>query len=417
MFKNYLKITWKVLKRNKLFTFISLFGISLTLTILIVGASFYDYFAKSNYPMYKQDRVMYASRLESWKKTPGEKDNSYSSSMCSYYFLDKCCSKLTKPKTMSFFSFLPRELTVFINSKKFELSIKYSDDTFWDILDFKFLEGRPYNKTEVASMERVTVLAESVANDIFGDSKSAVGKFLKIDDTNFKVVGVVKDAPIISVDAYANMYCPITTSQENIFDKKLHGLYQAMFLLNKKSDITSLNRELEKSLRNFEDTEMPLDYRNYVKMEAENILTRFIGFTPLEPKIFYAALSLIIFIILLIPSLNLVNLNVNRINERVAEIGIRKSFGARKGALIWQFIVENIVLTLIGGAMAFILSYGVLKILQIQGIVPAQGLLLNFRILLMGIGFSFLFGVIAGVLPAYRMSRLQIVESLKNGES
>ncbi len=417
MFRNYLKITWKVLMRNKLFTFISLFGISLTLTILIVGASFYDYFTKSNYLAYNQDKIVYSSLLQSWKKPPGEKDNSYSSSMCSYYFLDKCCSNLKVPKTISFYNIFPRELTVFINSKKFELRIKYSDEKFWDILDFNFMSGRPFNKKETDNMDKVTVMAESLARDIFGDTQAAIGKTLVIDDENFKVIGVVKNVPITSIDAYANVYCPITTTQESIFDKRLHGDYEAMFLLDKRTDIKALNNELEKSLKTFEETEMPLNYRNYVKMGAKTFLARFISFSPVEPQIFYAVIFVIIFIIILIPSLNLINLNVNRINERLAEIGIRKSFGARKGTLIWQFIIENLVLTLMGGVMAFILSYIILKILQTQGIVPSEGLLLNYRILFMGIVFCFLFGFIAGVMPAYRMSRLQIVESLKNGES
>ena len=417
MFRNYLKITWKVLMRNKLFTFISLFGISLTLTILIVGASFYDFFTKSNYPAYKQDKIVYASQLQSWKKPPGEKDNSYSRAMCSYYFLNKCCSHLGTPQAMSFYSFMPRELTVFINSKKFELIIKYSDEKFWDILDFKFEAGRPFNKMETDNLDKVAVIVESLARNIFGDVQTAVGKTIDIDDKTFKVVGIVKDVPITSVDAYANVYCPITTTQENIFDKKLHGEYQAMFLLDKRTDIKALKYELEKSLKMFEDTEMPLDYRNYVKMEVGGALARFISFTPVEPQIFFTAIFVLVIIIILIPSLNLINLNVNRINERLAEIGIRKSFGARKGTLIWQFIIENIVITLMGGVIAFMLSYIVLKILQTQGIVPSEGLLLNYRILFTGIVFCFLFGFIAGVLPAYRMSRLQIVESLKNGES
>lgn len=402
--------------RNKLFTFISLFGISLTLTILIVGASFYDYFTKSNYPAYKQDKIAYASMLQSWKKTPGEKGNSYSSSMCSYFFLDKCCSNLSTPQTMSFYRFRPRQLTVFINSRKYELNIKYSDEKFWDILDFKFLAGRPFNRKETDNMDKVTVIAESIANEIFGNAQAAIGKTFIIDDANFKVVGVVKNVYIISVDAYANVYCPIRTSPENIFDKKLHGDYLAMFLLEKRTDIKALNNELEKSLRKFEDTEMPLDYRSYVKMEAKGVFTRFISLTPLEPQMFFTVIFVLILIIILIPSLNLINLNVNRINERLAEIGIRKSFGARKGTLIWQFIIENIVLTILGGFMAFILSYIVLKILQTQGIVPSEDLLFNYRILFMGLVFCFIFGFIAGILPAYRMSRLQIVESLKNGE-
>lgn len=416
MFKNYLKITWKVLKRNKLFTFISLFGISLTLTILIVGASFYDYLVKSNYPAYKQERIFYSGQLESWQKPPGEKDNSYSSSMCSYYFLNKCLSNLKVPQSVTFYSLLPRQLTIFINSHKFELSIKYCDENFWNILDFKFISGKPFNSKEYNNAEKVTVIVESLANDIFGDANSAIGESIDVDNKAFKVIGVVRDVSVTNLFIYADLFFPITTSQENIYDKKLHGSYSAMFLAKKKSDFGEIEMEIKKALKLFEQTEMPLEHRNYINMDIGDSLTRYINFSPINETAFFALLYLLILIIILIPSLNLINLNVNRINERLAEIGIRKSFGARRVVLLWQFIIENIILTFLGGIVAFVLAYVILIILRSKGIAPSVGLLLNYRIFFAGLVFCFLFGFVAGVLPAYRMSRLQIVESLKNGE-
>jgi putative ABC transport system permease protein len=417
MLKNYLKITWKVLMRNKLFTFISLFGISLTLTILIVGASFYDYFTKSNYPAYKQDRIFYTSRLHSWKKPPGEKDNSFSKSFSSYYFLDKCFNILKTPESVSIFNIIPREQTIFINSKKIELKIRYCDDNYWNILDFNYTSGRPFNKIENDNSERVAVLGLSLATDIFGDDKAAIGRTISVDDNKYKVVGVVKDAPISSVSALGNLYLPITTAKDNIFDKKLHGIYQTMILAKNNSDLSAINSEFQNSLKKFEKLEMPLDNRTYIKMEVLNSLDRFLSLSPLDSSVFFAILYALILIIILIPSLNLINLNANRINERLTEIGIRKSFGARRISLIGQFLIENIALTLIGGFMALIFSYIILKVVQLEGIIPSEGFLLNYRILFTGLMFCFLFGFIAGVLPAYRMSRMQIVESLKHGES
>jgi putative ABC transport system permease protein len=402
--------------RNKLFAGISLFGISLTLTILIIGASFYDYFTKSSYPTYKQERILYASMLESWKKPPGEKDNSYSNQLCSYYFLDKCFSNLDVPQRVTFYNLIPRERATFINSYKFELLIKYCDEDFWNILDFRFIAGRPFNKRENDNSEKVAVIVESLAKDIFGEAKLALGKTIPIDDNLFTVVGVVKDVPMTNLVVYANTFCPITTSQENIHDKKLHGNFCAMVLANKRSDFEAIEAEINKSLKIFQQTELPLDYRNYIEMDIGDSLTRFIQLTPVNKATFYMVLWTVIFITIIVPSLNLINLNVNRINERLVEIGIRKTFGASRSVLIWQLIIENIVLTLLGGIIALVLTFAVLVVLQYQGIIPSEGFLLNYRILLNGLAFCFLFGFIAGILPAYRMSRLQIVESLKKGE-
>ena len=115
--------------------------------------------------------------------------------------------------------------------------------------------------------------------------------------------------------------------------------------------------------------------------------------------------------------MNLINMNVNRIHERLSEIGIRKSFGADNLSLAGQFLTENIILTLIGGLLAVLLSIGVLLILRGSGVLPDHGLLLNLRVLVAGLLFSLTFGFISGFLPAFRMSRLQIIESLKKGEA
>jgi putative ABC transport system permease protein len=81
---------------------------------------------------------------------------------------------------------------------------------------------------------------------------------------------------------------------------------------------------------------------------------------------------------MLLPALNLVNLNSSRIMERSSEIGVRKAFGATSSTLALQFIVENIVLTLLGGALGLILAYGVLQMIEASQVIEhAQFYLTN----------------------------------------
>ena len=115
----------------------------------------------------------------------------------------------------------------------------------------------------------------------------------------------------------------------------------------------------------------------------------------------------------LLPAVNLVNLNMSRIMERASEIGVRKAFGASSRTLVGQFVVENLVLTLIGGAAGFLLSALVLRALNTSGLIPYAHFTINVRVFLYGLGLAVFFGLLSGVYPAWRMSRLHPVQALK----
>lgn len=124
-------------------------------------------------------------------------------------------------------------------------------------------------------------------------------------------------------------------------------------------------------------------------------------------------MALVTLLFLMLPTVNLVNLNVSRIMERASEIGVRRAFGASSRTLIGQFVVENLVLTLIGGLVGFVLSALVLQAISAAGLFPYASLHINVRVFLYGVGLSVLFGLISGVYPAWRMSRLHPVAALR----
>jgi putative ABC transport system permease protein len=114
---------------------------------------------------------------------------------------------------------------------------------------------------------------------------------------------------------------------------------------------------------------------------------------------------------------NLVNINISRIMERASEIGVRKAFGAPARTLVGQFLVENILLTLVGGLLGFLLSLVVLRAIGDSGMFSYARFTLNPRVFAYGVGLAVLFGLISGVYPAWRMSRLNPVDALNGGVS
>ncbi len=116
---------------------------------------------------------------------------------------------------------------------------------------------------------------------------------------------------------------------------------------------------------------------------------------------------------MILPAISLININVSRIMERASEIGVRKAFGASSWILVGQFVVENVLLTLVGGLIGFVLAAVVLQLLSNSYLIPYAEFYVNYRIFAYGLLMAVLFGVFAGVYPAWKMSRLHPVEALR----
>jgi putative ABC transport system permease protein len=116
---------------------------------------------------------------------------------------------------------------------------------------------------------------------------------------------------------------------------------------------------------------------------------------------------------MLLPTINLINLNISRILERASEIGVRKSFGARSSHLITQFMLENIILTCIGGVIGFALALLSMYFISLSGVVPFHSFEINFRVLAAAVSAILFFGILSGVYPAWKMSRMNPINALK----
>jgi putative ABC transport system permease protein len=409
MLKNYFKIAIAVLKRRKFFTFISLFGISFTLTILIVLTAFVDSVISPNYPEVNRSRSLYISMV----RQKNLKDHGQMLGPASFYFLDHYVSSLKTPARVAISSFF-KATNSYVNNKKLVINLKYTNDAFWEVMQFDFIEGKPYTAQQIKNGERVAVISEATRNSYFGNMP-AVGKYIEADNVQYRVAGVVRNVPATMMVSYSDLYVPYTVSKTDYKQKTLMGSYSAVILAHSKEDLPRIQAEYAGVV-----SKIKPDDKNFTVFEsaADTFLDSFIRATPFGDEDGGTATLMIIIIIavllfMLLPTLNLININISRIMERSSEIGVRKAFGASGMTLVGQFIVENIILTFLGCVIGLLFSFIALQVINSSDLIPNMHLTINFTVLILSIVACLVFGFLSGVYPAWRMSRLQVVTALK----
>jgi putative ABC transport system permease protein len=405
------------LLRRKFFTFISLFGISFTLMILMVATAMIDHATGSHTPETRLDRTIFIN----FNKMTGQKNGSMMNSTPSYYYLQRYVAPLKTPEKVSISSVF-KGVNTYVNNKRLSLDLKYTDANFWEILEFNFLEGKAFNQQNLKNADKVAVITDYTRDQYFGSNVSAVGKYIVVDGVQYQVSGVVEDVPISRFNSYAHVWVPVSTANINKGDTSLFGEYMGIILAKTPADIPQIQAEYQHVVKQIKvpDPQNYDTFSSYAEGILEGVFVRQLfgdrntGNSGMGK--FIAVVSLIVFLFMLMPTINLVNINVSRILERSSEIGVRKAFGASSRTLIGQFLVENIFLTLLGGILGFVLSALVLQLISSSGIIPYAQLTLNWRIFGIGVGLSLVFGLLSGVIPAYRMSKLQAVQALKGGK-
>jgi len=411
MLKNYFKIAIAVLKRRKFFTFISLFGISLTLAILIVVAALFDHILGPSYPDTNRDRELFVNSL----RLRSTDNNSSVNGGPSFYFLNEYVSKLKTQEKLAILS-NNNSTTSFSPNKRFLLALKYTNDQFWDVLQCQFIEGKPYTKQQIDNAEKVAVITETVRNSYFGDGVQSIGKYIETDNVQYRVIGVIKDIPQSQKFAFADIFVPYTLTKADLRSHDLSGDYTGILLLHSKSDVPKMKEEFAAMA-----AKVPMnkkDNLNLLFTSADTFFETFTnGFSHDSNKAgkatFFLITSLLTIIFLSLPTLNLININISRILDRSSEIGMRKAFGASSKTLVYQFLVENLILTFIGGIIGIIFSTVFIQILNASQLVRGMHLSMSLNVFFVSFLACLFFGVLSGVYPAWRMSKLHVVTALK----
>jgi putative ABC transport system permease protein len=408
--RNYVKVAFKVFARRKFFTFVSLFGISFTLVVLTVATALLDHTFGPHAPETHTERMLGVFHVSmrgphmNWSSEPGFK------------LLERNLPGLPGAESVALYT---SEQTVYSypSGQKIKSSLKRTDGAYWRILQFRFLEGGPFGQEDVEEARFVAVINEATRERFF-PGQSALGRDLEADGQRFRVVGVVENVPALRHVSFADIWVPTTTAKTDAYKDQVMGGYYGIVLAKEGADVPEMKAEFRSRMQRVELPDPKTYQRLLAPLETrfELMARMFTGDRDDEqghPERLWAIFAGGAVLFMLLPTINLVNLNLSRILERASEIGVRKAFGASSRTLVGQFVVENVALTLLGGALGLVLSIFVLDALSASGLIQYAQLRLNVRVFLYGLALALFFGVFSGVYPAWRMSRLHPVEALR----
>ena len=279
---------------------------------------------------------------------------------------------------------------------------------FIDIQGLEFNEGRFFNESESNSGAALVVLGYEVAQGLF-EGSNPIGKKVRLYGQKFTVVGVLKKqgAGMFGDNNDTSAYLPVN------FIRRLYGdnndaMTPVILIKPEKGiDMEAYKAELTQKLRN---------YRGMKTGEIDNFFINVLsGFTDLIDGII-SQMNVVGWIIsgfsLLVGGFGIANIMFVSVKERTNLIGIQKSLGAKNRFILFQFLFEAVILSVIGGLIGLLLVWIISIILT--NVLDFE-FILGFGNVLLGTGLAALIGLISGILPAISASKLDPVEAIRTG--
>jgi putative ABC transport system permease protein len=423
MIKNYLTIAWRSLSKNKVFSFINMFGLAVGLAccMLISGYLYqeltYDTYSDHTKQLY---RVNLGVAENGGATVYPMIDIAVGEGMKNAYPEIEASTRLAGGA----------KLFVKYDNRQFkEANLVYVDANFLDIFSIPFVEGDV--KTALAEPKSI-VITKEFSKKYFGDAP-AIGKTLTVGTDPMKVTGVIDKVPDNShfhADAFMSMIT-ITANRRQTWSNVGFFTY---LLLNKNADPKKLEKAFPQLVAKYVVPEIQNDMGVSLAEAQKSVNTFLFTLQPLTDihlhsdtrfereangniQYIYIFGALALFILLL-ACINFTNLSTAASSKRAKEVGIRKVMGSLKSSLIYQFLAESILLTCMAMVLALCLVYALLPYFNdVAGKQITMAFYLNYKAIAIEILLALIVGTAAGIYPAFFLSSFEIISVLKGNSS
>ena len=361
--KTYFKQAWALLRQNPLFSTLYIVGTGLAIGMTMIVAMIYYVKLAPVYPEENRGRTLY---LENAKFTDGEQTSQWA---LSYSALQDWALHFENAEVISAeYSSWGLSESAYIQpadrSGDFHPQIKLVDPNFFRIYAFRFLEGSPFTEADLQSGIRTAVISNDLARRLFGKVEGVVGQSFSLNYVHYRVCGVVQGGSYLTPRSYAQVYLPYTLARNYRRSQSPDqfpyiGSYKLTFLVKDDAQARALQAEVKDVTRR-----LNLEHEGQWEMDLweqprTHALSAFQDY-PSQDFSFWVKVryfGLLLLVLLLVPALNLMGMISSRMESRLAEMGVRKSFGADRSRLLGQVMWENLLLTLLGGLLGLIVAW------------------------------------------------------------
>lgn len=292
---------------------------------------------------------------------------------------------------------------VIYQNKNWTTSVAGVNSNFQDVNNWTMTSGRFFSDKNVQNRERVAVVGQTVVKNLFAD-EDPVGKEIRVKNIPFRVIGVLKSKGngTMGNDQDDTVLIPYTTSMERV--EGIDYLRRVYVVAKDDGGIDRLQADIENLLRvrhNIKDTN--LDDFNIQNMKSimETVAQTTGTFTLFLGAV--AAISLVV------GGIGIMNIMLVSVTERTREIGVRKALGATYSVIVTQFLIEAVVISLMGGFIGIAFGIGASKVI---GMVSGMSTIVSVPTIIMSFVFSMAIGLIFGIYPARKAAKLNPIDAL-----
>jgi putative ABC transport system permease protein len=276
-----------------------------------------------------------------------------------------------------------------------------------DIRDWPLAAGRPFTQQDVDGATKVCLLGKTVAENLFGGI-DPIGQIIRIKKVPFTVIGVLapKGQTTMGSDQDDTIFVPLTTAQKKLFGMQFPGMVRVIAVQAKEPEVMN---EAEEQITDL------LRQRHHIQPSQENDftvrnLTEIMASAEQSAKVMSLLLGAIASISLIVGGIGIMNIMLVSVTERTREIGIRMAVGAKGRDILLQFLIESLVLSLIGGTLGIGIGIAGTLVLSTFTQWPT---LFSIQAIFLAFLFSGSVGVFFGFYPARKASLLNPIEALR----